>query len=112
MRAAYIEIMDGRNNGADQANSRMRLLAPPDGPGEPTTGSIKRAMHDLSRTLSGSVQRDAGAPLREAYDLLRRLALRNGIDPDDAMQRSRAAVESQRDRMVLASTAGSDQTST
>jgi hypothetical protein len=79
--------------------------------GEPTVGAIKRALHQLSRTASGSAQREHGALLREAHDLLRRLALRSGIDPDDAVRRARAAAESQRERVVIASTSKSGQTS-
>ena len=78
--------------------------------GEPTVGAIKRALHELSRTASGSAQREHGALLREAHDLLRRLALRSGIDPDDAVQRSRAAAESQRERIVLARASKTGQT--
>jgi hypothetical protein len=95
MRAAYIQLMDRSRNTS----------------GEPTVGAIKRALHQLSRTDSGSAQREHGALLREAHDLLRRLALRSGIDPDDAVQRARAAAESQRERVVLASTSKSGPTS-
>jgi hypothetical protein len=86
-----------------EANIRIHALPPADGSDEPTAGAIKRTLHELSR--------DNGAILREAYDLLRQLARRNGIDPDDALQRRRAAVQSQRERMVLANAAAADQTS-
>lgn len=108
MHAAYIQPMDRSRNSVGQARSRIHVLAPSDGSGEPTVGAIKRALHEFA---SGSAQREQGALLREAHDLLRRLALRSGIDPDDAVQRSRAAAESQRERIVLASTSKSDQTS-
>jgi hypothetical protein len=103
--------MDRSRSSADQANSRIQVLAPSDGAGEPTVGAIKRALHELSRTASGSGQREQGAVLREAHDLLRRLAFRSGIDPDDAVQRSRAAADSQRERIVLASASKSGQAS-
>jgi hypothetical protein len=79
--------------------------------GEPTVGAIKHALHELSRTASGSPQRERAALLREAHDLLRRLALLSGVDPDDALQRARAAAKSQRERMVLASASKPEQTS-
>lgn len=75
----------------------------------PTVGEIKRALHELSHITSGAAQGDAGAMLREAHDLLRRLAHRNGIDPDAAVQQRRAASQSQREQLVLASAAASIQ---
>ena len=94
-----------------EANNRIHALPPSDGSDEPTVGAIKRALHELSRTTSGSAQRENDAILREAHNLLRQLALFNGIDPDDAVQRRRAAVKSQRERLVLAGAPPSDQTS-
>jgi hypothetical protein len=83
----------------------------PAGADEPTVGAIKRALHELSRSTSGSAQHDGGAILREAHDLLRQLARSNGIDPDAAMQRRRAAARSLREQLVLASATASDRTS-
>jgi hypothetical protein len=94
-----------------EADSRIRLMPPADGPEEPTVGAIKRALHELSRATSGSARHDHGAILREAHDLLRGLARHSGIDPDDVVQRRLAAIQSQRERMVLVSAASSDQAS-
>jgi hypothetical protein len=94
-----------------EANSRIHVVLPSDGSDEPTVGAIKRALHKLPRTTSGSAQRENGANLREAYELLRQLAHRNGIDPDAAVQRRRAALKSQGERMVLAGATASDHTS-
>jgi hypothetical protein len=77
----------------------------------PTVGEIKRALHELSSATCGSAQHDGGESLREAHDLLRQLALRNGIDPDDALRRSLAAVASLRERLALATATASDQIS-
>jgi len=74
----------------------------------PTIGAIKRALHALTPGAATSTQRDAGSALREAHDLLRQLARRNGVDPDIAVHRSRAAVEAQRDRMAVVGAAASD----
>jgi hypothetical protein len=93
-----------------EANSRIQVMQPSDGSDAPTIGAIKRALHELSRT-TGSAQRNSGAILREAHALLMGLARRNGIDPDIAVNKRLAAVESQRRRMVLVSPAPSDQTS-
>lgn len=90
-----------------QFNSRIQGLPPAGGSDEPTLGSIKRALHDLSRTAADPAHRDSGAALREANDLLRRLALDNGIDPDNAVRQRLAAVALLRERMVLASAATS-----
>jgi hypothetical protein len=106
MRSAYIVLMPS----ARETNHRIHVLPTADGVDEPTLGVIKRALHELSRTTSGSVQRGNGANLREAHDLLLKLARRNGIDPDDAVQRRRAAVKAQRERMVLVNATASDQT--
>jgi hypothetical protein len=73
-------------------------------------GAIKRALHELSRSVSGSAPRDNGATLREAHDLLRKLAKSNGIDPDAALRGRLAAVAALRERLVLASARGSDRT--
>jgi hypothetical protein len=70
---------------------------------EPTLGAIKRALHDLSCTDRTG--------LREAHELLRQLAGRNGIDLDEAVQSRRAIVKLQRERLVCASTLAADQTS-
>jgi hypothetical protein len=76
-----------------QSKLRIPAFSPSGSSDEPTVGAIKRALHELSRTTSGSA-------LHEAYDLLRQLALRSGINPDDAAQQSRAAVQSQRERLI------------
>lgn len=94
-----------------QARNRIHALSPAAGSDEPTVGAIKRALHELSRTTPDSAQNDNGAVLREAHDQLRQLARRNGIDPDDAVRRRLAEVESLRARMALASATASDQTS-
>ena len=94
-----------------QVKNRIRALPPQSGPDEPTLGAIKRALHELSRTTPGSTRRDTGAVLREAHDQLRRLALRDGIDPDDAMRLRLAEVQVLRERLVLVSTPGSEQAS-
>jgi hypothetical protein len=92
-----------------QAGKRVQVLAPGSRADEPTVGAIKRALHDLSCAPPGSSQQDSGAMLREAHDLLRRLAHSNGIDPDDAVRSRLAAVASLRERMVLASITSPDQ---
>jgi hypothetical protein len=91
-----------------QVNNLMRALPPLAASETPTLGAIKRALHALMPGAATSTQRDAGAALREAHDLLRQFAHRNGIDPDIAVQRSRAAVEAQRERMAVAGSAASD----
>lgn len=93
----------GRTNIHDQA-------PPPAGTDEPTVGAIKRALHELSHSTSGSALRDGGAILRETHDLLRQLARRNGIDPDAAMRRRRAAARSLREQLVLASATAPNRT--
>jgi hypothetical protein len=77
----------------------------------PTVGAIKRALHELARRAPSSVQHDSASSLREAHDHLRRLALRNGIDPDDAVRQSLAAVALLRERMISAGAPRSDQAS-
>jgi hypothetical protein len=95
-----------------QAKNRIHVVPLMAGTEEPTLGAIKRALHELSRAAHGSALRDKGAALREAHEQLCRLALRSGIDPDDAMRLRLAEVELLRERMVLVSTPGSGQTST
>jgi hypothetical protein len=95
----------------ENANTCIHSLRPQPGSEEPTVGAIKRALHDLSRTPWSSAQEDAGENLREAHALLRQLARRNGINPDDAVQRRRAAVQSQRDHLVRASATASEKSS-
>lgn len=95
-----------------QVNKLMHALPSLEASDAPTLGAIKRALHALMPCAAASSQRDASAALREAHDLLRQLALRNGIDPDIAVHRSRAAVESQRERMSLAGAAAPDPTRT
>lgn len=76
---------------------------------EPTLGEIKRALHGLSRGTRGSS--GGGAELlREAHEMLRQLARRSGIDPDKAVEGSRAAAQARRDRMAVASARASDLT--
>jgi hypothetical protein len=82
---------------------RVHALPPPANSDEPNLGAIKRALHELARSNS--------AALHEAHDLLRELARRNGVDPDAAVQRSRAAVKAQRAQLIRASALMSDQTS-
>jgi hypothetical protein len=94
-----------------QANNQVSALPPRTGPDHPTVGAIKRALHELSRKASGSTPRDIGAGLREAHDQLRQLALRNGIDPDNAVRQSLTAVALLRDRMISAGAPRSDQAS-
>jgi hypothetical protein len=106
MRSAYIALMPK----VHWINHRSQVLPPSTGSAEPTVGSIKHALYELSHTTSGSAPRENGAVLREAYELLRTLALRDGIDPDDAVQARRATAQAQRRRMVLASGTASDQT--
>jgi cobalamin biosynthesis protein CobD/CbiB len=93
------------------ANASLHVLQPLVGSEAPTLGTIKRALHELSRTASGSAQGSVAADLREAHALLRRLAHRNGINPDDALQLRRAAVESQREHLVRASISASQEAS-
>jgi hypothetical protein len=95
----------------DQTNIRIQALAPLAGSDEPTVGAIKRALHELARTISGLAPGDRGSNLREAHDLLRQLARRNGINPDDAVRRSRAAIKPGRVRLVCASATVPDTTS-
>lgn len=95
-----------------QAKNQVHALPPLAETEEPTLGAIKRAMHELSRATSGSAQRDRGAVLREVHDQLRRLALRSGVDADDALRLRLAEVELLRERMVLVSAPGSSQAST
>jgi hypothetical protein len=80
----------------------MHALPPAANPDEPTLGAIKQALHELSCAN--------GASLRDAHELLRQLARGNGIDPDDALQRRRATVQLQRERLVRASVMGSGPT--
>lgn len=70
------------------------IAVPPPGTDEPTVAEIKRALHRLSQ--------DDGEALREVHDHLLELARGNGIDPDEAMQRSRAAAKLLRERLVRA----------
>ncbi len=88
-----------------QTSTAIHALPESIDPDVPTVGAIKRAFHELSRTASGSTQGDEGAMLREAHDLLRRLARRDGIDPDAAVRQRRAAIQSQREQLVFASAA-------
>ena len=85
-----------------QGNDPIQALPITQGGDEPTLGAIKRALHDLSRNPARSGRRDNGAALREAHELLRSLALRNGIGPEHAVRQQLAAVELLRQRMVLA----------
>jgi hypothetical protein len=113
MRYAYIAFMDASlhatTDSSGSSHDHIHALPASDASDTPTVGAIKRALHELSRTTSGSTQRDSGAVLREAHELLLGLARRNGINPDNAVQRRRAAVKLQRERMVLASVTASDQ---
>lgn len=95
-----------------QVKNRLHALPSLASPEEPTLGAIKHALHELSRATPGSTKNDSGSVLREAHDKLRRLAIRNGIDPDDAVRLRLAQVQLLRERMVLASAQGSGQTST
>lgn len=72
---------------------------------EPTVGEIKRALHHLSCATGPASQRDTAAILREIHELVRRLALVDGVDPDQALQRRRDAARLQRESLVLASAA-------
>jgi hypothetical protein len=92
----------------ENSNTNIRALPPLTGFEEPTLGAIKRALHELSRAPASSAQGGTGANLREAHAFLRLLARRQGINPDDAVQRSRVAVESQRKRLVQVSAAASE----
>lgn len=94
-----------------QSSNRVHALAPAAAADEPTVGAIKRALHALSCADTDPARRDNGDKLREANDLLRQLARSSGIDPDAAIKERLAAVALLRERMVLASTAGSDKTS-
>jgi hypothetical protein len=114
MRSAYIQFIDGipnRTTRVGQTRIPIHALPPLAGSDVPTVGEIKRALHDLLHNTSGAAQNDAGAMLREAHDLLRRLANRNGVDPDAAVQHRRAAIQSQREQLILASAPASNQTS-
>jgi hypothetical protein len=92
-----------------QFSDQLHALPPSGGSEEPSLGTIKRAIHELSGAKKGPARRDSGAMLREANDQLRRLARRNGIDPDGALQRSLEAVKALRERMLLASITNPDQ---
>jgi hypothetical protein len=94
-----------------QFSDHLHALPPAGGSEEPSLGTIKRAIHELSCATTGPARRDSGAMLREANDLLRRLARRNGIDPDGAVQRSLEGVKALRERMLLASITNPDQPS-
>lgn len=82
------------------ATPRMHALPDSDAPDVPTVGTIKRALHDLTRSAAAPGDDDGGAALREANDLLRQYARRHGIDPDEALRRSLAAVKLLRDRLA------------
>jgi hypothetical protein len=94
--------------GAGEIENRIHALSPAASCAEPTVGEIKRVLHELSRTRSGC---DNGSILSQANELLRQFALRSGIDPDNALQRRRAAVELRRERMVVDSVPAPDQAS-
>jgi hypothetical protein len=94
-----------------EANNRIRALPTKTNSDRPTVGAIKRALHDLSRNAQDSEQHDKGAALREVHKELRRLALRSGINPDDAVRQSLAAVALLRERMVSADGSAPDHVS-
>ncbi len=75
---------------------------------EPTLGDIKRALHDLSRGAHGTSSNDTAAILREINELVRRVALLGGIDPDQALRRSRESLQSRRERMATSAAAAPD----
>jgi hypothetical protein len=82
-----------------QAKTRV-LAVPPAAPAdEPTLAEIKRALHDMPRSGAGAPGRDYAEVLREVHELVRRLARVNGVDPDDAVQRRRDAIQAQRESM-------------
>jgi hypothetical protein len=87
------------------SNNHIHLLPPAAGVDEPTVGTIKRALHDLSHAPAGSEPRDYAAVLREINELMRRMARINGVDPDLALRRRRDAAQSQRERMRAGSAA-------
>lgn len=88
-----------------QAELHVPAVPPAAGADEPTVGAIKHALHELSDSKSASGSRDYANTLREVHDLVRRLAHLNGIDPDAALQRSRDAIQSQRERLTVVSAA-------
>ena len=69
----------------------------------PTLGKVKTALHQFSRSQGDAVPGTSGANLRAAYELLLAQALRSGVDPDQALQRRRAAGEIRRLRVVRTS---------
>lgn len=90
------------------AKQRLHALPPAPGAAQPTVGEIKRALAGLSQSSAAAAPGNRGALLREAHDQLRELAHHHGIDPDAALRRSLAAVESLRERLARASTATPD----
>ena len=66
----------------------------------PTLGTVKTALHQFSRSQGNAVHGTSGANLRAAYELLLAQARRSGVDPDQALQRRRAAGETRRLRVV------------
>lgn len=86
-----------------QTDSAIHALPLSAGADEPSVGTIKRALHDLSPASAGVATRDYAEVLREVHALVCRLARINGVDPDAALQRRCEAAQLQRDRMVLVS---------
>ena len=74
-------------------NADNRFLAP-------TLGTVKTALHQFSRAQGDAVHGTSGANLRAAYELLLAQARRSGVDPDQALQRRRAAAGMRRLRVV------------
>jgi len=86
----------------------MHVLPLPAGSAEPSVGSIKRALHDLSDATTGVGSRDYAVVLRQVNELIRRCARLNGVDPDAAVQRQRDAIQVQRELMLGGTAAAQD----
>lgn len=78
----------------------MHVVPRPARSGEPSVGDIKLALHDLSDAAAGVGSRDYALMLHQVNELIRRCARLNGVDPDNAVQLRREAVQAQRERLL------------